>query len=211
MKDSYQTTNYLVCTSERSGSGLLCNLLKNTGLAGTTISEILHQDHSGTISSVEELRGYLAQSYEMSRTANGVSGCKVHWLHIERISKQINISTDEVISCFPKDIQYIYLKRNDPIKQAISLYIAQRTGQWKKEVSDAKEVFDMTKIDFLQIHLNVKLLCEENNGWSNFFSKNKLVHQRVDYENLINDHQGIALGLLNFLKINYPANINIHT
>src|SRR3954469_25286570 len=73
--------SYVICSTSRSGSYLLCELLWRTGVAGAP-EEFFHPQYMPRLMErwgVEELDEYVRALLAHKTTPNGVFGAKIHW------------------------------------------------------------------------------------------------------------------------------------
>jgi LPS sulfotransferase NodH len=91
---------YLVCTTQRSGSSLLCEALRNTGLAGKPAEYLLSADAGGWEEGdwarergVTTRAEFLQLIFDRGTGSNGVFGSKLFWQHhheaVERLSQVV--------------------------------------------------------------------------------------------------------------------------
>ena len=158
---------YLVCATQRSGSTLLCELLKGTEVAGVPdeyfealrstglprqprqyfedpsvaeIAERLAPFDPGRPEEPGDFAGWFDYVLHRGTTRNGVFGAKMMWNYLddfrERIAElpgmgdlTLNQALDEV---FP-NLEIIFVRRRDKVSQAVSLWKAIQTQQWRTE------------------------------------------------------------------------------
>lgn len=138
----------LIATSPRTGSWLLSDLLSKTDLVGRP-DEYFRLDFAKEIARDLELdtkglsRAYLEGIVAGTATADGVFSAKIHPHHFDRLLKALRAAErdgkkaagdgdDEaamVARWFP-DPRYVYLKRRDHRRQAISYWRALQSGVW---------------------------------------------------------------------------------
>ena len=148
---------YLVCATERSGSTLLCELLAATGVAGRpeeyfeflsatgrarqpreyfpedadpSILELLAPLDAPLAPVPHRLR--LADALERGTTSNGVFGAKMMWAYLP----------DFLAHGEPEEqlgpLRWVHVERRDTLAQAISLWRAVQTAQWRAGERDAE-------------------------------------------------------------------------
>jgi LPS sulfotransferase NodH len=140
----------IVCATQRSGSTLLCELLKATGVAGIPNEYFQHFKDTGL---VDQPRQYLAGiddpsvlellppfdpgspertfDFEAVRragtTPNGVFAAKIMWSHTGDLWARLNGRPLEDVF---GPLRYVQVIRRDKLAQAISLWIAIQTQAW---------------------------------------------------------------------------------
>ncbi len=125
---------YLICSVERSGSTLLCDLLQTTGVAGRPLVEPFNtrvEADAFKQHGFDDFTAYLQFATQRSRTDNGVCGINLMWRHLARVDaltrRATGGSSDFFVSMsdYMQGIDYALLTvRRDTIGQAISWALA---------------------------------------------------------------------------------------
>ena len=147
---------YLVCATERSGSTLLCELLARTSVAGRPEEYFECLSATGRARQPREYfpadadpgilellpplqipqpsvpwRERLAHAREHGTTPNGAFGAKMMWAYLP----------DFLAHGEPEDqlgpLRWVHVERRDTLAQAISLWRAVQTAQWRAEDRDS--------------------------------------------------------------------------
>ena len=211
--------SYVICAVQRSGSFLLCEALKNTGLAGFPEQYFLHGEgwednewarQHGVISR----RDYLNLVFEQGTSSNRVFGTKIMWNDFHKMLKSLQQLTEHkdldapelMASLFP-NIHYIWIVRRDKIRQAVSWAKAGQTDvhAWPKgetPVSKREPAFDFEFIDLLY-----SLIVEGEAGWQSFFEACEVQPFKVEYEELVEAYEPTAIRILDYLIVSYPKNL----
>jgi LPS sulfotransferase NodH len=147
---------YLVCATPRSGSTLLCELLKATGVAGRPeeyfetlrstgyprqprqyfegvpeVQALLPEVDPGTPERAFDWAGVL----RAGTTPNGVFGAKVMYGHLEDLWPRLNgRALEDVLP----GLRYVRVSRADRVAQAVSLWMAIQTQHWRDEGDNAE-------------------------------------------------------------------------
>ena len=126
-------TDYIICSTPRSGSTLLGFLLRECKMMGVP-HEYLHPTihfpalarRSGLIASGGSVNvdTYLAWLRRRRSTANGVFGLKAHFSHIGPLAHRPSVAK------WIEGARLIRIRRRDVVLQAISYYTALETGVW---------------------------------------------------------------------------------
>lgn len=211
--------SYVICAIQRSGSFLLCEALKNTGLAGVPEEYFLPEEgweHGvrALQNGVRSRRDYLCLVFEKGTTANGVFGTKIMWNYFPVMRRKLHELPEYkgkrpgplMTAVFPNP-HYIWIIRRDKVRQAVSWARAAQTNvyAWHKgETPIAKQepIFNFTLIDNLH-----RLVLEGEAGWQRFFDRCRVQPFRVVYEELVDAYEQTALNILDHLKIPYPSNL----
>jgi len=206
-------TSYLVCGTPRSGSSLLCEALINTGIAGQPEeeyflprNELVWQERWGTSTYAE----YLASAIKQCTTLNEVFGAKMMWGYFDNfVSKVRRLPTyndkalsvnDLMQSVFP-NLHYIWIKRSDKVRQAVSHAKAIQTDVWKmvtetEPLLTTKPAFSFKQIDFMVQHLEA-----QEAAWQNYFAVNGIQPFIVVYEDFVLRYEATAVQILKYLDI----------
>ncbi|MGB8420717.1 Stf0 family sulfotransferase [Paraburkholderia sp.] len=206
---------YVICTNPRSGSWLLAEGLAATGLAGNprewfNVQEELQQraqwrmDHKRDLTSFAYLRIACAKS----KTKNGISGIKVHYYQVADLARRLDlpgVSVSQLMMRLFPGAKYIWLRRRDKVRQAISLSMAFSTGEWWVIPGVLPEMPDGNRgepsFNPLAIARLERALEENDANWKNLFRENSIDPLVVDYENLASDYQGTVTTVLEWLGI----------
>ena len=132
--------SYIICSTVRSGSTLLCNSLGQLDGYGQP-EEYFHRHTIKRLNLNLHPDKFLAYCQSISQEAfnrHGVFGIKMHWwqmfdfLNLARQSPHLKEKQDlEILNMLFPNPKFIYLWREDIIAQAISAAIALQTGQWE--------------------------------------------------------------------------------
>jgi LPS sulfotransferase NodH len=209
-------TSYLICATNRSGSSLLCEALKNTGIAGRP-EEYFWRDDEPFWSerwSVSTYADYLNKAIEEGTTPNGVFGAKVMWGYFDdfltklrRIPEYEELAVPDLMRTVFPNPHYIWMTRRDKVRQAVSFWKAIETGIWActgdEPPTPAKEpVFDFEPIDYL-----VQEIVTHEAAWQQYFSECGVTPFTVVYEELVLAYEETARQTLQYLSIPIPENL----
>lgn len=194
--------SYVICTTPRSGSNLLCDYLSSTGLFGSP-AEFMNPrtakhfaDRWGCVdeSGVINFGAYLDRLLKVMRTSNGVFGMKI--LHDD----YYHFRAFPAFRQFLERTKLIYLTRKDKVRQAVSYYIASRTGQWIH--TDIPNVsVDAIEFDSAAIETEMAMLIEHDVRWRVFFAMLNVTPLEIYYEDIINDPRGVVSEVGRFLNV----------
>ncbi len=172
----------IVCATQRSGSTLLCELLKATGVAGIPNEYFQRFKDTGL---ADQPRQYLAGvddpavlsllppfdpgapehefDFEAVRragtTPNGVFAAKIMWSHTPDLWARLGDRTLEDVF---GPLRYVHVIRRDKVAQAVSLWTAIQTQAWRSgDEAQAEPVYSFAAIK----HLTEWLAAGER-GWT---------------------------------------------
>jgi trehalose 2-sulfotransferase len=237
---------YLVCATPRTGSTLICEMLrqsgrlgvpreyfeylKDTGLPRQPAQYFMHSGDSNACSWMEELnlpplrycrrrlkeyrqhgyRRYLPRILRRGSTANGIFGAKIMWSHLPDFlelqtgdgSVASSLGVDAALRGLFPDLKYIYISRNSKLRQAVSLWIALQTQQWRLDESTRpscavpEPIFHFEAIDHLR-----RELMRQDVAWRGFFAAAGIAPLVLEYERFSLDLPQTLARVVDFLQI----------
>ncbi len=205
--------SYVICTSPRSGSNLLSSALWQTGIAGRP-SEYFNIGYRDEFIISRQLgitaeREYVPALIRASTTSNGVFGTKLHafqtWPFLRRVSQYQNVHLQSLRAAleavFP-NVHYIFLTRQEKMRQAVSYYRAIMTNEWVRKIGEKAPPHD-TAIEFDHFAIDkCRALIEASDlYWEGFFEKNRITPLRLTYEELTEQYDATVRSSLRFLGL----------
>lgn len=224
-------TSYLICATPRSGSYLLCEALRNTGLAGwpdeyldtEAVSALAilppwpgyvwHEwrDTPPSWSTADGIRTTLDRVREKGTTANGVFGAKAMWDQfagfvdkLQEFPEYQNIAVPTLMAGLFPNLRYIWLIRQDKVRQAVSFLRAFQTNQWawlegQPLLPQADPSFDYDYIAFMH-----HLIVEAEAAWRQYFVECGVTPLVIVYEDLVRSYEATAREVLRYLDVPVP-------
>lgn len=237
------TASYLICTTPRSGSTLLCESLAATGVAGRPDEYFQQLTATGLPRGpgdyLDGLPGfaappggdprvqplydpgrfggfgeYLAWALRAGTTPNGVFGAKIMSAYVDGLSAGLaealgdagdGDSPARLAASFPR-LRYIFLVREDKVRQAISLWRAVQTWVWREDAAgpspdgtfsrNGAPRYSFAAID----HLRRRLAGEED-WWRGYFAAAGIAPLTVVYERFAERREHAVRDVLRFLEI----------
>ena len=236
--------SYLICTTPRSGSTLLCELLEGTGIAGRPDEYFQQLRSTGLPMSPRDYLGggadllpgvpvaggqlvehslydprrfasfgdYVAWVKERATTDNGVLGFKIMWPYlpglVEGLSGDARAEPHAVLSAsFPR-LGYVWLRRSDKVRQAVSLWRAVQTWHWRQDAagggkpqagSSATLRYSYEAIDHLR-----RLLVSSDRAWETYFEATGTTPLTLTYENFVHEMDETVTALLHHIGVKLP-------
>jgi LPS sulfotransferase NodH len=209
--------SYLVCATERSGSTLLCELLAGTGVAGRPEEYFEFLSATGRVRQPREYfppdadpsildllapldppmaavphSRRLADARECGTTPNGVFGSKMMWAYLP----------DFLAHGEPEaqlgPLRWILVERRDTLAQAISLWRALQTAQWRAEDrdSDVEPVFHAEAIAHLKARQE-----EHAAAWRAWFAERGIEPLEIVYEEFAQEPQATICQVLDHIGV----------
>lgn len=191
-----------MATSPRSGSWLLCRGLRSLGtlgypeeyLAATSPSYYLPQ---WGLPPDLPYRDYLIEAFQRAKGANGVVGVKAHWYQMRHCLAQLGQ--------LPWDsARYVYLRREDTLRQAISWWRALASGQWWRSQSMVATPLDPLAVpagELLRIGTLQTILGEYDRAWRRFFAEQRTSPLVLTYDRLVADYAGSLRLIAEFMGV----------
>jgi LPS sulfotransferase NodH len=117
-------------------------------------------------------------------TPNGVFGAKIMWVHLEDLGRQLGSGdlgalVDEL---FDRP-RFVWVRRKDTVRQAVSLWRAMQTQSWRAENEPAT---GEPQYSYAALHHLVELLAGHDRAWERFLS-NKANVLTLTYEEVASD------------------------
>jgi trehalose 2-sulfotransferase len=217
------TVCYLVCATPRSGSTLLCETLRETGVAGNPLEFFEAVPETGVprrpldylvgledpqaldliadapphpAPPYSDVRGYASYDEHLERvrregtTANGVFGAKLMWAHLEDLGRRLGAGD---LAAFVDERfdrpRFVWVRRHDSVRQAVSLWRAMQTQSWRAENAPAA---GEPQYSYAALRHLVTLLSAHDAAWERFFATARGAVLTLTYEELAAD-PGAAL------------------
>jgi LPS sulfotransferase NodH len=209
--------SYIIATTPRTGSFLLCEGLRATGIAGRpqeyADAEDVRtwRDHHGCLSH----REFFGRFPELCRTPNGVFGAKLMWLQFvawgrdARRYLSTDMSTLEVIRTMAGPLHIVHLVRGDVLRQAVSWLRAQATGIWSRRQGEplAEEGGGLPPYDAERLRDAIMRLQAQNHHWDAVLALMDAPRMTVHYEALAAGYPGAVARVLEFLGMRWEGRL----
>lgn len=220
--------SYLICSTPRTGSTLLCGLMSSTTVAGRPESYFRQPDEElwanrwdivrssdGAFEYAEFVRAALAAG----RTDNGMFAARIMWGTMDYLVDRLGTVCPALaggdlglLNLVFGHTRFIYLHREDVLAQAVSWHRAEQTNVWHEAVQEeSKQPEREPSFDFDQICSFVQTIGEHNSAWRAWFSAVGVRPHTVRYEDLDAEPVGVAREVLDFLGLELPPGRLIRT
>jgi LPS sulfotransferase NodH len=246
---------YIVCSTQRSGSTLLCELLESTGVAGRpkeffeAVAATGVPPHPGDylaglprtgagirddltpseappysdLRGMDSYRDHLARTFADGTTSNGVFATKLMFrqlIEVEKLARTLDeyreLDGIDLLNAMLENPLYVWHRRDDKVRQAISLWRALQTRAWRAERAAAGEPVEQAqrarpgagdlRYSYEGIDHLVYALSADDRGWQRFFASNQITPLVVSYEDdLEGDQAGTVMRVLDALGVRAPA------
>ena len=196
-KEAITKEQYIIATTQRSGSTLLCDLLLQTGVCGQPgeyftpsfverNQELLAFGNGNSDPINANLGEYIQHIFSRYHLGNGVSGIKVTWDQISRINHDLNrnkflkASIHKSFNKYFGKSKIIFLRRANITSQAISKHIAFNSEKWHSwdNKTNAVQFSESSIIKF------IREIENHNDAWLNLLNKSNAEFINVFYEEI---------------------------
>ncbi len=222
--------SYIICTSPRSGSTLLCKLLEATGIAGVPDShfylpsmEAWLLDHDLQIDGYTSERDKLSAVFDAARSygtgKTGIFGLRVQrhsfeyfMQKLDHLHPDLETDFDRLSAAFGATF-FIHLTRENKLHQAISLLKAEQTGLWHR-AADGSELERSAPpqdpvYDAEAIAGHIADMTQDDADWNAWFQRENLTPLRLTYDGLSRDPKGVLSVVLQRLGLNHSVVANV--
>jgi trehalose 2-sulfotransferase len=236
--------SYLVCATQRSGSTLLCELLRATDVAGAPdeyferlretglarqprqyfadpsardIAARLTPTVPGQPEQPGEFEHWFRYVLQRGTTLNGVFGAKMMWNYLDDFKLRMaelpglgDLSFNERLDAVFPGLKVIFMRRRDKVAQAVSLWRAIQTQQWRTESeSDADQAeadaAPGVEYDYRAIEHLLNELHRWDARWEDWFHATGREPIRVFYDEFTVSRAATIGRVLDALGIDPPA------
>lgn len=210
MTVSGDTRSYVICTTARSGSNLVCDYLAKTGRLGRP-TEFFNPDivRTGTFGQRFSFADHVAVSDYLDwlksahSTPNGVFGVKMLFEDYEHLGQF------PAVRALLETSTLVRLTRRRKTAQAVSYLMAVETGQWI--ASDvARKPIDQVEFDFSKINQHLDRLCMQDARWDAALDSRGLSALHWHFEDFLLAPHDHLNSLAASMDVDLP-NTRIHT
>jgi glycosyltransferase involved in cell wall biosynthesis len=209
-------TAYIICAVQRSGTQYLSDGLQQTGIAGkpSEYFQIWNDDARVRSMGLTDNLDYLNWALEQGTSINGVFGCVMMWdyfgyalFKINEIPKYIGLNGFDALKQIFSNLHFIYLTRQDKLRQAISMSKAQQTKIYSVKENQSVVPNQTPRFNYEQINWNLNRIYEGESGWERFFASHRIDPLKIVYEDIVNSYRQHVLRILEYLKIPHYQNL----
>jgi trehalose 2-sulfotransferase len=152
----------------------------------------------------------VARAVEKGTSENGVLGTKIMWAYFRdfvRLARRRGLQDarpcEVPAAVLPNLRRFVWMRRDDTTRQAVSLWKALQTQQWRK---DSDEELGGRGLRFSYAAVNhLKLRIDEHNAaWQSYFQSCGVEPLKVRYEDLVEDYENTVMWLLEGIGISVP-------
>ena len=210
--------SYVIASVQRSGTHLLCSILRSTGAAGSPEEYFLSKPGETWEKrwAAPSRDAYVQHILRQNTAANGVFGTVVMWSYFERMLQMLqeipaykNLNGAQLLATVLSKPKYIWMRRRNHLEQAISWEIACQTGVWAQKVEEKSSAHAIPKFDFKVIDEWCNRIAAHDDGWANYFRENQIEPLVLFYEDVVASHRATAERVLEFLRLPIPPGMEI--
>lgn len=195
---------YAICTIQRSGSNMLCDILTKADCLGKPF-ECFDPRYEEETEFSDPFEKIINTRIAKGKTLNGVIGIKLMYDHLPRLTDLINqyqhtkFNSKQAFELC-KINKHIYLYRENKVRQAISLYKAKETKIWRDFPGNINTHKTSTlHYNKLKIQRCLNRIRFRENQWNAYFKNNQIFPLKISYEELVEDRQNTLKKVFNYL------------
>jgi LPS sulfotransferase NodH len=212
--------SYIIASVQRSGTHLLCSILRNTGVAGSPEEYFLSRPGETWEErwNASSRHAYVEGILKQNTGVNGVFGTVVMWSYFDRMCEMLRDIPDykrlngaqllAAVFCQPK---YVWMRRRNHVEQAVSWAMACQTGVWTQQAEKKSQPQATPKFDFKVIDEWCNRIEAHDSGWENYFHQNKIEPLVLFYEDVVASHRTAAERVLKFLGLPFTPDLDMPT
>ena len=211
-------TSYIIASTQRSGTHLLCSILRSTGIAGSP-GEFFMSKAGETWEerwNAPSRAGFIERVFQDNIGANGVFGAVVMWSYFERMLQMLQevreyngFSGAGLLAELFNRPKYIWMRRRNRVEQAVSWSMACQTGVWAQKGGVTSQPCATPNFDFKIIDEWCNRIAAHEASWANYFRENQIEPVVLYYEDIIASHRTAAERVLEFLALPLPHRMKI--
>ncbi len=199
--------SYLICTVQRTGSQLFCTLLQDTRVAGLPPAHELCRACWKEEWSSEEFSANLDRVLRGATDRTGLCGARMFWnawgqfLKRSRAARAEREADDtKVLGRVFHELQFVWLRRADKLRQAISFWRATTGGDQFRYPADGTPV-NIPPFDFDRISFFIEHVSKQEDAWGDWFGRHGIVPKQVVYEDLLSDRGRVIRDVVEYLGV----------
>ena len=209
---------FFIATTQRSGGFFLMSLLNSTEKVGY-VHEYLYYLHEGWEGDSPTDAEILTHFDRFKETAlDGCEGLTGHWgTKVDIRELQIVERWLKLSDMAPQSIKWIWLRRRNKLRQAISLIKAQKSQIWHLDNDDPREKQDKARaemaVDFHELCVKAIQFYVGDDAWNNFFRINNITPCTLYYEDFVDESTWKLTieNIFDYIGVPYDTSLNVST
>ena len=196
------STKYIICSTPRCGSHFLGHLLYRAGTFGYPL-EYFHPSNLphwlARARQENEDKDLLTFLQKIRTSPNGCFGIKAHFTHLKFLERYISLN---ILAC---NYKFIFIRRKDLARQAISYSKALQTGVWISELeSNNKAHYIKNSIKKCLNNINWQNAC-----WLSFLNALGINFLDLQYESLREQPDKALQSIAYFLNVEFSKDVDL--
>ena len=210
--------SYIIASVQRSGTHLLCTLLRSTGVAGLPDEHFFAKPGETWERrwNLPSRMAYIERVLRDNTTSNGVFGAVAMWSYFGQVLQMLReipeykaLKGADLLAAILHEPKYIWLRRRNRVEQAVSWAIACQTEIWAKKTGENPPARAVPKFDFKVIDEWCRRIAQHDAAWANYFGENQIEPLTLFYEDLVANNRRAVECVLEFLRVRLSAAIEI--
>jgi LPS sulfotransferase NodH len=183
---------------------------------GVDLQELLGDDPEppapdySSLAGIDDYRDHLRRALEWGTSDNGVFGAKVMWGHradflplARSLPELHDLPERELLGALFPNLTYVWVRRGDTVRQAVSLWRAIQTQSWRSD-QDAGRTREPV-YHFEALHHLRRMLERNDTAWGRWFEERGLYPLELSYERIASDPATAVTTVLGLLGVEYDA------
>lgn len=207
-----QRIRYVICATPRTGSTFLCEALEYLEIIQhpECLYEALYPKNKETDLFKHTPPEQYMKAWLDRADQNGVSGCKILASQLrEHVSTVPKMMLQNMIDLFPDDTYFIWLKRKNKLRQAVSMTRASKTNMWRKMRRHENRPTPKFVITDTEIDKQAYALRKDDLYLKKFFRESKVKPLILYYEDFQDDISQAVQEILNYIGLDKKKNIPV--
>jgi trehalose 2-sulfotransferase len=150
---------------------------------------------------VGDYREHLAAALANGTGSNGVFGAKLMWMHVKdfvilarTLPELEGADLAEILAALFPNIDYVWVRRRDDVRQAVSLWRAIQTQAWRSDAGSYDR--HPPEYDFGAIQHLLSRMRADNEAWGAWFDEQTVAPLELAYEDVDRDLPGAVRTVL---------------
>jgi LPS sulfotransferase NodH len=183
---------------------------------GVDLQELLGDDPEppapdySSLAGVDDYRDHLRRVLEWGTSDNGVFGAKIMWGHradflplARSVPDLHDLSERELLAALFPGLTYVWVRRGDTVRQAVSLWKAIQTQSWRADQAAGRSREPVYHFEALH-HLR-RMLERNDTAWGRWFEERGLYPLELSYERIASDPGTAVTTVLRHLGVEYEV------
>lgn len=204
--------SYVICSTPRTGSTLLCDMLEGTQLAGAPNEYFTPSEEPRFCEQwgVSGFKDYFDRVIAETTSPNGVFGFKIMMGNFHEFIEKLRgivateyqtLQDSELLRHFFPDLRYIWMTRHNKVRQAVSFSRAIQTEVWAQPKRGLIPPRQEPRYRFRGIDVLMQRVMIFEAKWQEYFAHNDIMPLIVSYEDFINFRQETVEQILRFIGV----------